>query len=349
MSKNSKISKLKPDQLLDEHDLMPMEAKLVREFPETGQGDIYYEPKWDGFRCIAYKNGQDIDLRSKSGQPLARYFPEIADAIRALPCRRVVLDGELLIAGKHDFDMLSQRVHPAQSRIDKLSRETPAIFVMFDILALNQRSFLKRPLATRRAELDAFALKYVDGGKARHDNERIALSPFTKNQKTAMKWLDQKSAKLDGVMIKDATMSYQAGTRYGMQKIKRVRTADCVIGGFRYKDDGKTVGSLLLGLYDDDHEFRHVGFVAALTDEQKQALAPQLEKLKARSSFTKNVPGKRSRWSKNTDATWVPLKQRLVVEVKFDQVTHDRFRHGTALVRFRPDKKPDQCTIEQIA
>jgi ATP-dependent DNA ligase len=346
---NPETSKTKLDHLLDEHELLPMEAKLISKFPEPRPGELYYEPKWDGFRCIAYKTGQEIDLRSKSGQPLARYFPEIVDALRAIPCRRVVLDGELLIAGKHDFDMLLQRVHPAQSRIDKLSHSAPAVFILFDILALNQRSLVKTPLFTRRFELEEFASKYINGGKTRHANERIALSPFTIKPKTAMKWLEQKSAKLDGVMIKDATMSYQAGTRYGMQKIKKIRTADCVIGGFRYKDDGKTVGSLLLGLYDDDHEFKHVGFVAALTEEQKQALTPQLEKLKAPSSFTKNVPGKRSRWSKNTDATWVPLKQRLVVEVKFDQVTHDRFRHGTALVRFRPDKKPDQCTIEQIA
>jgi ATP-dependent DNA ligase len=346
---NPETNKTKLDDLLDQHELLPMEAKLISKFPEPRMGELYYEPKWDGFRCIAYKDGQDIDLRSKSGQPLARYFPEIAEALRAIPCRRFVLDGELLIAGKHDFDMLLQRVHPAQSRIDKLSKSTPAVFVMFDMLAVNQRSLLKRPLSTRRAELEIFASKYVDGGKMSHQNERMALSPFSKNPKTAMKWLEQKSAKLDGVIIKDATMSYQSGTRYGMQKIKKIRTADCVVGGFRYKDDGKTVGSLLLGLYDDDHEFKHVGFVAGLTDEQKRALAPQLEKLKAPSSFTKNVPGKRSRWSKNTDSTWVPLKQRLVVEVQFDQVTHERFRHGAALVRVRPDKKPDQCTIEQIA
>lgn len=318
-----------------------MEAKLVDELP-SDQG-WQFEPKWDGFRCIAYRSGTDVELQSKSGKSLARYFPEIAAALRTLPVDRFVLDGELVIlaGGALSFDALQNRLHPAESRVRRLAVETPAMFIAFDCLATAvDGNLMPAPLSRRRTALEQFF-------SALGDQTVIRLTPFTRNPATARGWLKKAHGALDGVVAKRVDGPYVSGER-AMLKVKLLRTADCVVGGFRYETDSKLVGSLLLGLYDDAGKLHHVGFTSTIKDADRRALTRRLEKLIAPPGFTGDAPGAPSRWSTERSAEWQPLKPRLVAEVKYDQVTGDRFRHGTRLLRWRPDKKPSQCTCDQL-
>jgi ATP-dependent DNA ligase len=320
----------------------PMEAKLVSELPEDSGWQ--FEPKWDGFRCLAFRAGDEVDLRAKSGKPLARYFPEVVAFLKALKPDPFVIDGELAIPldGTLSFDALQMRVHPAESRIKKLSVETPAILILFDMLLDTKgASLIEQPLTKRRAALERFF-------KAAKGAEGLKLSPFTSERKQAALWLDDVRGALDGVIAKRSDGPYLPGER-AMLKVKRLRTADCVVGGFRYETGGHEVGSLLLGLYDEEGKLDHVGFTATITEQERPALTKVLEALIEPPGFTGKAPGGPSRWSTERSAEWEPLQPKLVVEVRYDHVTGDRFRHGTKLVRFRPDKAPRQCTFEQIA
>ena len=320
--------------------MAPMEALLAAELPE-GEG-WQFEPKWDGFRCLARRNGAEVTLTSKSGKPLARYFPEVVELLHKLKEQRFLLDGELIISVGDvlSFEALQLRLHPAESRVRKLAGETPAELMLFDLLELGGKSLLDQPLSDRRKELKRFFAKnHVPG---------LHLSPVTTDRETALAWLHRSGGALDGVIAKRTDLEYRSGER-AMIKVKQQRTADCVVGGFRYAEKKKEVGSLLLGLYDDGGLLHHVGFTSAIPAKDRPALTKKLEKLIEPPGFTGNAPGGPSRWNTERTAQWQPLKPLLVVEVRYDQVTARRFRHGTGLVRWRPDKAPKQCTFEQLA
>jgi ATP-dependent DNA ligase len=321
----------------------PMEAKSSQRLP--GGADAWqYEPKWDGFRCLVFKSGRAVDLRAKSGKPLGRYFPEVVAMLASLGAERFVLDGELVVEidRRLDFDALQMRLHPAESRIRILSIDTPARLVVFDILAAPDGSVtIDRPLQQRRRLLEAFM---ADEGIPK----RFVISPATSDLAVAETWLrDAGHGATDGVIAKELARPYEPGQR-AMIKVKQLRTADCVVGGFRYESGGREVGSLLLGLYDAQGKLDHVGFTATITDNERPSLTKQLEALREGPGFTGKVPGGPSRWSSERSGEWEPLRPELVVEVRFDHVTGDRFRHGTKLVRWRRDKAPRQCTFEQI-
>lgn len=319
----------------------PMEAKLVTELPHDGGWQ--FEPKWDGFRCLAYRAGNEVDLRAKSGKTLARYFPEIVAMLLRLKQKEFVLDGELTIpvGDTLSFDALQMRIHPAESRIKKLAIETPGILILFDMLLdAKGKSLIEEPLSKRRAALESFY------EKAR-ERTALKLSPFTRDRAAAELWLRDARGALDGVVAKRIDGAYIPGER-AMLKVKQIRTADCVVGGFRYANGKREVGSLLLGLYDKEGKLDHVGFTSTITNVERPAMTKMLEALIAPPGFTGKAPGGPSRWSTERSGEWEPLKPKLVVEVRYDQVTGDRFRHGTKLVRFRPDKAPRQCTFEQI-
>jgi ATP-dependent DNA ligase len=326
-------------------DLAPMEATSVETIPV---GDSWqYEPKWDGFRCLVFRDGNEIDLRSKAGQPLGRYFPEMIAAVGALKAKRFVLDGELVIPGGDgrnlSFDALLQRIHPAESRVRKLAAETPAWLVAFDLIVTDKgASLLDQPLRERRPKLEAFANAYFSSDGA------LRLSPATTKLAVAKKWFGSVGATLDGIIAKRLDAPYAAGERDAMVKIKARRTADCVVGGFRYAEKQRVVGSLLLGLYDDEGVLHHVGFCSGLKNAERPALTKKLEAVRGGAGFTGKAPGGPSRWSTKRSTEWEPLQPKLVVEVQFDHVTGDRFRHGTTLLRWRPDKAPRQCTMEQL-
>lgn len=330
-------------------DTPPMESRSREELPgkkgDEDAGPWQYEPKWDGFRCLAFKAGKQVELRAKSGKPLGRYFPEVVALLQDLPVPRFVLDGELVVEldGRLSFDALQMRLHPAESRIRKLSAETPARLTLFDILlGPDGRSLLDEPLTRRRSALEALAKQIVLPG-------RLELSPYTRDRKRAQRWLETPGkGATDGVVAKRLEGIYEPGQR-AMIKVKRLRTADCVVGGFRYASGSRLVGSLLLGLYDSEGKLDHVGFTSTITDEERPALTRKLERLRAPPGFTGDAPGAPSRWSAERSAAWEPLRPKLVVEVRFDHVTGGRFRHGTKLLRWRPDKAPRQCTCEQIA
>ncbi len=320
-----------------------MEARLVDALP-SGSG-WQFEPKWDGFRCLASRDGARIQMSAKSGKTLARYFPEMVEHLAALPLRNdaFVLDGELAIpvGSTLDFEALQLRLHPAESRIRKLARETPAIFIVFDLLiAPGGKSLIDRPLTERRAALESFFA-------ALGPHPALRLSPCTRQGSTAQTWLNRAAGALDGVVAKRIDEPYMMGER-GWLKIKRLRTADCVVGGFRYATDSSLVGSLLLGLYDDDGLLHHVGFTSGIANDARAALTKKLEKLHGPPGFTGNAPGGPSRWSTERTEQWEPLKSKLVAEVQYDHVTGDRFRHGTRFLRWRPDKAPRQCTFDQL-
>jgi len=317
-----------------------MEALLAAELPD-GKG-WQYEPKWDGFRCLARRDGDEITLTSKSGKPLARYFPEIVTMLATLKDEHFLLDGELIISVGDvlSFDALQLRLHPAESRIRKLSQLTPAELMLFDLLALGGRSLASEPLGQRRKALDQFYRRNRAPG--------LRLSPATGDHDVALGWLRRSGGALDGVIAKRIDQDYRFGER-AMVKVKQQRTADCVVGGFRYAEKKKEVGSLLLGLYDDAGLLHHVGFTSAFKAEDRPALTERLEALVEAPGFTGDAPGGPSRWANARSAEWQPLRPELVVEVKYDQVTGRRFRHGTALLRWRPDKAPRQCTFEQLA
>jgi ATP-dependent DNA ligase len=320
-----------------------MEARSVDEIPTGPQWQ--YEPKWDGFRCLVFRDGEKVELQSKSGQSLTRYFPEIVEATRVLKARRFVLDGELAVPqGKtFSFDALLQRIHPAASRVNKLSVETPALLIVFDLLAdADGRSLLPSTLDERRPALQAFARKFFP------KNGRFRLSPATAKLADARQWLRRVGPVLDGIIAKRRDLAYQSGNRDGMQKIKNYRSADCVVGGFRYNEGKPVVGSLLLGLYDDERLLHHVGFTSSFKTAEKPALTRKIEPLIGGPGFTGNAPGGPSRWSTRRSDEWKPLKPKLVVEVSYDHFSGERFRHGTTLLRWRPDKSPRQCTFDQL-
>jgi ATP-dependent DNA ligase len=324
-----------------------MEARSVDALPRGSEWQ--YEPKWDGFRCLLSRQGDTVDLRSKAGEDLTRYFPELAEAARKLKATAFLLDGEIVVPhGKaFSFDDLLQRIHPAASRVKKLAAETPALFLAFDLLASAKDSELAaQPLHKRRPALEAFAKTQFKSSPA------FRLSAVTTSYATAKKWLAQAGGGCDGVIAKRLDLPYQSGNRDGMQKIKNFRSADCVVGGFRYatnKINGKqVVGSLLLGLYDDDGLLHHVGFTSAIKQQDKPALTEKLEPLIAKPGFAGNAPGGPSRWSTERSAQWCPLRPKLVVEVSYDHFSGERFRHGTSILRWRPDKAPKQCTFDQL-
>jgi ATP-dependent DNA ligase len=319
-----------------------MEAETVDELP-VGDGWAY-EPKWDGFRCLAFRDGDAIELRSKANKPLARYFPDVVAALRQLGATRFVLDGEIVIPfeDRLSFEQLLMRIHPAASRVRKLAQATPAVFVAFDMLLSNRGGpFIDLSLADRRERLESFAARFF--------TDDVRLSPQSKDIEQARQWLHGGADGLDGVMAKRLDEPYRTGERAAMAKIKRMRTADCVVGGFRYASKGKVVGSLLLGLHDADGLLHHVGYTSSFRGDEREALTPQLEAIAGGRGFTGRAPGGPSRWSTRSSDEWVPLQPRLVAEVRYDHFSEGRFRHGTRFERWRPDKDPAQCTFDQIA
>jgi ATP-dependent DNA ligase len=319
-----------------------MEALAAEELPRGPEWQ--YEPKWDGFRCIAFRRGASVELQSKSGQPLGRYFPDVVEALQQLEPKRFTLDGELVIPvnGDLSFNDLQLRLHPAASRVNMLAKQHPALYLVFDLLEDERgASLLNRPLRERRERLELFAEKYF--------TDSVRLSPATQNLAEARKWLRTMGGGLDGIIAKDLEAHYQSGERTGaMQKIKDLRTADCVVGGFRYASKGRVVGSLLLGLYGDDGLLHHVGFTSSIAAAERAALTKKLEGLRHPPGFTGRSPGGPSRWSTERTGEFEPLAPKLVVEVQYDHFTGGRFRHGTKLLRWRPDKAPRQCTMAQV-
>jgi ATP-dependent DNA ligase len=327
------------DRLAVKPGFAPMEAKLVDDLPQ-GEG-WQYEPKWDGFRCLVFRDGADVALMSKSGKPLGRYFPDVVETVLAMEADRVVLDGELVIpvGGALSFDALQLRLHPAESRVARLSRETPAQLILFDLLFSKETSYVDAPLELRRRSLE------IIYSAEQHDD--LLLSPCTTDLAVARGWLDEVGAALDGVVAKRLDSPYSPGER-AMLKIKAMRTADCVVGGFRYATNSREVGSLLLGLYDEAGLLHHVGFTSSIASGERAALTRRLEALVEGPGFTGDSPGGPSRWSTERTGEWQPLKAELVAEVRYDHVTGCRFRHGTKFLRWRPDKAPEQCRMDQL-
>jgi len=322
-----------------------MEAESVAELPRGAQWQ--YEPKWDGFRCLLIREGRRVRMQSKGGRDLVRYFPEVVVAASAIDAKSFILDGELIIRldEGYSFDALLQRMHPASSRVKRLAGETPARFMAFDLLRSVDKDLAALPLAKRRPALEVFA-------RRQFRNDVFALSPASRSYAEAKRWLQRVEDGHDGVVAKRLDLAYCSGTREGMQKIKLMRSADCVVGGFRYaekKQAGrKVVGSLLLGLYDKSGLLHHVGFSSAIKTSDKTALTEQFEKIISESSFTGKAPGGPSRWSKKRSAEWQPVRPVQVVEICFDHVSGDRFRHGTKIIRWQTDKTPSQCGIGQL-
>ncbi len=319
-----------------------MEARLVEEIP-TEQG-WQYEPKWDGFRCIAFRDGKQVYLQSKAGQPLARYFPDITDALARLPEKHFVVDGELVVPvkGALSFDELQLRLHPAASRVLKLAKAHPATFIVFDLLAQNGQSHLQQPLGERRQFLEDFARSNFRSAK------NVRLSPATTDLGLANEWFKRTGGDLDGIIAKRLDAAYASGERTAAVKVKQIRTADCVVGGFRYARGARLIGSLLLGLYGDDGLLHHVGFTSAFTKLERRELTKRFEALKKSPGFTGSAPGGPSRWSTDRTGEWEPVDPRVVMEVAYDHFTGGRFRHGTKLLRWRPDKDPRRCTMDQV-
>jgi ATP-dependent DNA ligase len=321
-----------------------METRSVDDIPI---GDNWqYEPKWDGFRCLVFRDGNKIFLQSKSGQPLARYFPDIVAAVSKLKAKKFILDGELVIPirGAFSFDELQLRLHPAASRVQKLAAAHPAMFIVFDLLVDEKgKSPVQEPLRIRRRALEKFARANLKS------KTPIRLSPATTDLKVAKKWFDKVGGNLDGIIAKQLGASYASGERTAAVKVKQIRTADCVVGGFRYATGAPVLGSLLLGLYDDDGLLHHVGFTSAFKVSDRPALTKKFKALRKPPGFTGNAPGGPSRWSTERTGEWEPVDPKTVVEVAYDHFTGDRFRHGTKIVRWRPDKSPKQCNVDQVA
>ncbi len=333
----------------------PMLAKAAPEIPRTP--GLLFEPKWDGFRCIVFRDGDEIELDSRNDRPLTRYFPELVELLRdALP-QRCVVDGEIVVVTDSglDFDTLQQRLHPADSRVRKLAKETPASFVAFDLLAVGDRDLTTAPFSERRSELESI----VDDKLA-----RVHLTPLTDDPDVAADWFTRfEGAGFDGVMVKAADQPYQQDKRV-MLKVKHERTADCVVAGFRLHKDGAGVGSLLLGLFDDDGALHHVGVASSFTAARRKELITELAPLQvnaleghpwrewadaqAQAQASGKMPGGVSRWTGTKDLSWQALRPELVAEVRYEHVMSGRFRHGGRLVRFRPDRQPDSCTYAQL-
>ena len=327
----------------------PMEARNAAKLPEGN--NWIYEPKWDGFRGLAFRKNDEVLLQSKAGQPLGRYFPELIAALRELPQKQFVLDGEIVILseGHLDFNALLQRIHPAESRIRRLSKETPVTFLCFDLLLdARGRILTDEPLEARKEKLQEFFSEISKSASVR-------LSPFTRDLEVAQRWMGNlATVGFDGVVAKLADEPYHSGDRKAMLKVKRLRTADCVVGGFRYASKGGVVGSLLLGLHDANGKLNHVGFTSSFTAEARAKLLETLEPFIVAENggegvgFTGNAPGGPSRWATERSTEWVPLRNKLVCEVQYDHFSDGRFRHGTSFVRWRPDKVPKQCTMKQV-
>ena len=332
-----------------------MLAKAADELPE-GEGWIY-EPKWDGFRCIVFRDGDEVELGSRNERPLTRYFPEVVAAVcRHLPAR-CVIDGEILIPGAVglDFDALLQRIHPADSRVQKLAAETPASFVAFDLLAVGDRDLTELPLSDRRAMLESVATT----------RPPIFVTPISTDIATAKDWFSRfEGAGLDGVVAKRADLPYRPGERV-MVKVKHRRTADCVVAGYRIHKDGNGVGSLLLGLYDDSGDLQHVGVASSFTAKRRRELLEELrplldgaldghpwqgwaEAVEREQAEGRRMPGAVSRWNAKKDLSWTAIRAERVAEVQFDQLQGRRFRHATSFVRWRPDREPSSCTYDQL-
>jgi ATP-dependent DNA ligase len=320
-----------------------MEAKLVDEIPRGANWQ--YEPKWDGFRCLAFRKNDEVLLQSKAGQPLGRYFPEIVEALQKLEAKQFVVDGEIVILhdGHLSFDDLLLRIHPAVSRVQRLSQETPATYLLFDFLVDEKRkSLVSLPLSQRRQRLEQFY-------KALGKQDSIRLSPATREYETANRWMSQLAASgFDGVVAKELECAYASGERSAMRKIKRIRTADCVVGGFRYASKGGQIGSLLLGLYDENGLLNHVGFSSSFGAAERKPLKQALKPYMGGSGFSGHAPGGPSRWSTERSGEWEPLDPKLVCEVRYDHFSGGRFRHGTKFLRWRPEKNPKSCTYEQV-
>lgn len=326
-----------------------MLAKLSRELPE-GEG-LYYEPKWDGFRCVVFRDGDDVVLGSRNEKPLTRYFPEVVEALRANVPERCVLDGEVVIAGPAglDFDALSQRIHPAASRVKLLSETTPASFIAFDLLALDDSDLRAEPYSARRGALE---------GALKRARPPIHVTPVTTDPEVARDWFTRfEGAGLDGVIVKSADLRYQADKRV-MTKVKHERSADCVVGGFRWHKDGDGVGSLLLGLFDSSGRLHHVGVASGFSVARRKEFTGLLEPYRKNAAVGHvwisegapegRVPGGPSRWNAGKDLSWEPLRPELVAEVAYDHLQDDRFRHATSFVRWRPDRDPSSCTYDQL-
>ncbi|MCH7586289.1 MAG: ATP-dependent DNA ligase [Acidobacteria bacterium] len=316
--------------------LTPMEAKVKTEFPE---GDWAYEPKWDGFRAVAWSD--DVRLDSRNQKPLLRYFPELEDSLRSLPSGTVV-DGEVVVVtdDRLDFDALQNRLHPAASRVEKLAGETPAQLVAFDLLAFEGSDLRGTPFSERRNGLESLISGL--GGL-------WSLTPSTTNRATGIRWFDEfEAAGCDGIVAKRLDGPYVEGKRE-MVKVKHRRSVDCVVGGYRIHKDGDKIGSILLGLYDDG-ELHFIGHCSGFTNQDRVAILRQFEAIQADDSFGHQVrrPGAESRWSAGKDLSWVPVEPGVVVQISYDQLTGGRFRHATRFERWRPDKDADQCTIDQL-
>ena len=334
----------------------PIEPMLARLADEIPAGPYLYEPKWDGFRALVFRGkGDDMYLQSRDSRPLDRYFPELHDALlRRLPSN-CVLDGEIVIATEQglDFDALQLRLHPAASRVAKLAKETPTSFIAFDVLAVAGRNLMGEPQAARRAALE----KLLDGIEA-----PVHLTPMTRDRAVALDWLTRfEGAGLDGVIAKPESQTYHPGKR-AMIKVKHVRTAECVVAGFRWYKSGKeAVGSLLLGLYDDSGVLQHVGVASSFTTAKRKQLVKELAPLRKNamndhpwrdwagaSAESSRMPGVQSRWSAGKDLSWEPLRIERVCEVKYDHMQGDRFRHAAFFLRWRPDKQPQDCRYDQL-
>ncbi len=332
-----------------------MLAQLADTLP-TG-ANVLFEPKWDGFRAIVFRGAADVYIQSRDSRPLDRYFPELHDTLLARLPAHCVIDGEIVIATPHglDFDALQLRLHPAASRAAKLAQETPASFVAFDTLAVDGRNVMTAPQAERRALLE----QHLSGVEP-----PLHLTPMTRDRALAVQWLQQfEGAGLDGVIAKPADIRYEPGKRV-LIKIKHVRSADCVVAGFRWHKSGHdTVGSLLLGLYNDQGVLQHVGVTSAFTMTMRKQLAAELAPLRknaladhpwrgaianADQAATTRMPGAQSRWSAGKDLSWEPLRIERVCEVKYDHLQGDRFRHAAIFLRWRPDKPPDECRYDQL-
>ena len=307
----------------------PQLAKSARELPE---GDAWcYEPKFDGFRTIVFRDGDEVQLQSRNGRPMNRYFPDVVEQVLELPHERLVLDGEMIVVvdGVQEFDLLSQRIHPAASRVERLARETPAAYVAFDLLALGDEPFLDLPYEDRREQLAALDLGPVE------------LTPVTADREAAGQWLTGTS---EGVIAKQAGASYLPGERKGMVKIKRLRTADCVVAAFRFGKEPDTVGSLILGLYDEAGELQVVGHTSGFTAKQKRELLGLLEPYRT----YERGSGDPSRWKSDEELVWEGLRPELVCEIAFDHITGRRIRHGARFLRWREDKPAAECSVDQL-
>jgi ATP-dependent DNA ligase len=331
----------------------PMLAKLANELPA---GDYLYEPKWDGFRAIVFRSAAGVYIQSRDARPLDRYFPELHEALLERLPENAVVDGEIVIATTRglDFDTLQLRLHPAASRVEKLAKETPSSFVAFDVLALGGRSLMTAPQSARRAALEELLDKV---------NRPVYLTPATRDRAIALDWLTRfEGAGLDGVIAKPESGMYLPGKR-AMIKVKHVRTADCIAGGFRWHKSGKdAVGSLLLGLYDDRGVLQHVGVTSSFTMAMRRELVQELAPLRTdamrdhpwrgwaagAAAESSRMPGAQSRWSAGKDLSWEPLRIERVCEVKYDHMQGDRFRHAASFLCWRSDKQPRDCRYDQL-